>query len=150
MNDIFRALQMFGAAIEHTKDIDLYQYIPNVTTRKHAREYMAEFSNRKIKPLTKHQRRMAIQAHHNTMDRRDRLGLPRVGRAAGPKLGQSYENLNSFAGNMINLLKGMQYNSAGLNSKCIDGFESFVIGLDTSSDILSKIYIPAYWAEGQV
>ena len=44
----------------------------------------------------------------------------------------------------------MQYNTAGTDSKCYDAAESFIIGLDTTTDIFSKLYIPAYWAEGQV
>ena len=84
------------------------------------------------------------------MARRERMGLPKVGAAAGPKVGQAYENLSSVSGNFLNALQGMQYNSAGNDSKCYDAAESFIIGLDTGSDILAKIYIPAYWAEGQV
>lgn len=43
----------------------------------------------------------------------------------------------------------MQYNKND-QSKCYDAAESFIIGMDTSTDILAKIYIPAYVAEAQV
>ena len=93
---------------------------------------------------------MANMAHHNIMDRRKRMGLPLVGAAAGPKVGQSYENLSSLSGNFLNLLTGMQYNSGASDSKCFDSAESIIIGFNTFSDIASKLYIPAYWAELQV
>jgi hypothetical protein len=38
----------------------------------------------------------------------------------------------------------------GADSKCYDASESIIISLDTGSDLLKKIYIPAYWAELQV
>jgi hypothetical protein len=49
----------------------------------------------------------------------------------------------------LNILAGMTYNG-GSDSKCYNAAESFIISLDTGSDIFKKLYIPAYWAEGQV
>ena len=104
---------------------------------------------RRMKPLTEAQRHMYYDAHHNLMAQRARLGLPRVGYANSPEVGQAYDQLNSSAGFFLNFLRGMSY-SKGSDSKCFSAAESFIIGLDTASDIMRKIYISAYWAELQV
>ena len=99
-----------------------------------------------MKPLTEAQRHAYYDAHHSLMARRARLGLPRVGYANSPEVGQAYDQLNSASGFFLNFLKGMSY-SKGSDSKCYTAAESFIIGLDTTSDIWRKIYISAYWAE---
>lgn len=118
--DMLRVFQMFGSAYETAMNIDMADYTPTITTRHDARRTIEQFKDRRVKPLTKEQRHMATQAHHSIMNRRSRMGLPLVGAAAGPIVGQSYENLSSISGNFLNLLQGMQYNSAGNDSKCYD------------------------------
>ena len=49
----------------------------------------------------------------------------------------------------LNILSGMTYNDSN-DSSCYNAAESFIISLDTGSDIFAKMYIPAYWAEAQV
>ena len=104
---------------------------------------------RRMKPLTEAQRHAYYDAHHSLMDRRARLGLARVGYANSPEVGQAYDQLNSASGMFLNFLKGMSY-SKGSDSKCFSAAESFIVAMDTTSDILRKIYISAYWAEFQV
>jgi len=41
----------------------------------------------------------------------------------------------------------MAYNGDATNSKCYRASEDMIISLDTSNDILKKLYIPAYIAE---
>lgn len=148
--DVLNAIQavtfMYGAARDAYENFDIADYKPKITTRHDAREYLKTV-NRRVKPLTREQRHMANQAHHNIMDRRERMGLAKVGAAAGPIVGQNYSELQSLSGQFLNLLQGMQYNTAGTDSACYDAAESLIIGFDTSSDIFAKLYIPAYWAE---
>ena len=150
--DVMTAVQMMGgafkAAREYQQNFNMHDI--KLTTRHDSRRTIEKFAHRRVKPLTKEQRHLAVQAHHNIMDRRQRMGLPLVGAAAGPKVGQSYENLSSFSGNFLNLLTGMQYNSGATDSRCFDSAESIIIGFNTFSDIAAKLYIPAYWAELQV
>ena len=152
-NDVLAVIQsmtsFYGVARGAYEDFDIKDYTPKMTTSHDAREYLKTVK-RRVKPLTKEQRHMALQAHHSIMDRRERMGLPKVGAAAGPIVGQNYDQLTSFSGQFLNLLQGMQYTTAGNDSKCYDASESFIIGLDTSSDIFAKLYIPAYWSELQV
>ena len=82
------------------------------------------------------------------MAQRERLGLAMVGQ--GPNVEQSYAELNSKSGFMLNLLTGMAYNGDATNSRCYGAAESFIISLDTSTDIFKKLYKPAYWAEAQI
>jgi len=99
-----------------------------------------------MKPLTEAQRHLYYDAHHNLMARRARLGLARVGYANSPEVGQDYSQLNSASGFVLNFLRGMSY-SKGSDSKCFSAAESFIVSLDTLTDIWKKIYITAYWAE---
>ena len=69
---------------------------------------------------------------------------------SGPRVGQDYAALNSTSGFILNLLTGMTYGDNGGDSKCYNAAESFIISTDTSSDIIKKLYITAYWAEAQV
>ena len=89
-----------------------------------------------------------LAAHHSTMERRARLGLPQVG-MGGPQVRQDYAQLNSGAGFTLNLLSGMTY-GGGSASQCYDVMESLIISLDTGTDVIKKMYIPAFWAEAQV
>ena len=88
------------------------------------------------------------EAHHNIQATRKRLGMAQVG-MGGPQVRQNYAQLQSGAGFLLNMLSGMTYNE-GSESRCYDAAESFIIAVDTGSDILRKIYIPAFWAEAQV
>ena len=54
-----------------------------------------------------------------------------------------------MGGFFLNILTGMTYTN-GASSKCYDAAESVIISLDTGSDVLKKIYIPAYLPELQV
>jgi hypothetical protein len=123
----------------------LYQF--HGTRRSHARANMANHAGRKVS-LTKEQRHQGIEAHHNLMGRRERLGLAKVGMAT-PKVEQEFAELNSTSGFILNVLQGMSY-SGGNDSKCYNASEDIVIALDTSNDLFKKIYIPAFWAEMQV
>jgi len=69
---------------------------------------------------------------------------------SGPRVGQDYAALNSTSGFILNTLTGMTYGDNGADSKCYNAAESFIISTDTSSDIIKKLYITAYWAEAQV
>ena len=80
------------------------------------------------------------------MAQRQRLGMAAVG--GGPVVGQDYSQLNSSAGMILNIAQGLAYNPS--NNNCYFALESFIISWDTSSDILKKMYIPAFWAEAQV
>ena len=82
------------------------------------------------------------------MERRDRYGMAKVG-VATPNVGQEFDELNSVSGFMLNVLKGMSYTKSE-DSKCYNAFEDLVIGVDTTQDLLKKIYIPAYLAQTQV
>ena len=152
-NDVLNAIQtftlMYGTARDAYESFDINDYKPQFHSRHDVRNYLKTI-DRRVKPLTKEQRHMAVQAHHSIMDRRERMGLPKVGAAAGPVVGQNYAALDSFYGNLLNMLSGMQYNTAGSDSACYDAAESLIIGLDTSSDVFAKLYIPAYWSELQV
>lgn len=66
----------------------------------------------------------------------------------GPVVGQDYAQLNSSAGMILNVAQGLAYNPQ--NNTCYGALESFIIASDTSSDIMKKLYIPAFWAEAQV
>jgi len=126
--------------------------MPEITTRHDSKEYLQGVT-RRMTPLTKQQRHQAISAHHNIMERRDRLGMPKIKlghQVGGPVVGQNYKNLASFSGWILSLVGGLQYNQNGGTSSCYDAFESAVIGLDTTTDIFAKLYIPAFWSEGQV
>ena len=122
-----------------------------VTTRHDVNRKLAE-QNRSFKPLKNAHRHAYNEAHHSLMARRERLGLPRVGQVAygGPNVQQDFRSLNSFSGMFLNLIDGFQYNSGTQEGKCYGAMESLVIALDTSSDLLKKVYIPAYLAEIQV
>ena len=123
-------------------------HMSRMTTRADANKKIKE-KGRRMKPLSTDQRHRYYDAHHNLMARRARLGMARVGYANSPEVGQAYDQLNSASGFFLNFLKGMSY-SKGSDSKCFNAAESFIIAMDTASDILRKIYISAYWAEFQV
>jgi len=118
----------------------------HVTTRADTHKTI-KANKRSVKPLTHAQRVRYVEAHHSLMAQRERLGLARVG--SGPTVGQDYAELNSWSGFVLNLLSGMTY-TKGAQSKCYDAAESFIISADTGTDVLKKMYIPAYWAELQV
>ena len=44
----------------------------------------------------------------------------------------------------------MSYGGTADGSRCYDAAESWIISYDTGTDVLKKIYIPAYFAEGQI
>jgi len=134
------------AAANNFLDTDITQHPVfdfHFTGRHDAKKTIAKYG-RRIKPLTPEQRIRYEEAHHSIMARRMRLGL-----ASSPVVRQDTSQLNTFSGFFMNVLKGMAYN-AGNRSRCIDAAESFFIGLDTGTDALKKMYIPAYWAEIQV
>ena len=106
---------------------------------------MAKHADRKVPELSRQHRIKAINAHHSLMARRERLGLAKVGMAT-PVVDQEYAELNSVSGFLLNVLQGMSYNQGG-NSKCYNASEDIIIAMDTSTDLLKKVYIPAIWAE---
>lgn len=119
------------------------------TNRRTVREgTLRKHHARKIKPLSVHHRNKAINARHTMMARRERLGMAKVG-FASPQVSQAYDELNSWSGFTLNVLKGMSYTTGG-DSKCYDAFEDIIIGIDTFGDIFKKVYIPAYAPEIQV
>ena len=145
------AAPMLGHLVNGVFDIDVYdqpvwEHI-ELTNRHHVRAKLRE-NKRRVKQLTPAQRKRTVDAHHSLMAQRERLGLPLVG--AGPNVEQSYSELNSTSGFILNMLTGMAYNGDATNSSCYSASESLIIALDTSSDIFKKIYIAAYWAEAQV
>ena len=103
-SDVFDAFKMMAAAYSASQGFDIADYMPEITNAHHARDYIHEHGHRQIKKLTRQQRHLAEEAHHNTMARRDRLGLPKVGLAGGPRAKQSYEELASFSGTFLNML----------------------------------------------
>ena len=105
-------------------------------------------NQRYVPDLSREHRIKAINAHHSLMDRRERMGLAKVGMAT-PEVGQDYAALNSLSGFTLNVLQGMSYQQGG-NSKCYDASESVIVALDTTSDLVKKVYIPAIWAEMMV
>lgn len=115
------------------------------TTRADAKRTIAEH-DRHVQPLNKMQRHAAVEAHHSLMARRERLGLPKVG--ASPVVGQDFERLNSASGFILNVAQGLSYNPG--DNQCYFTLEDLIISLDTTSDIVKKLYIPAFWAEAQV
>lgn len=88
-NEVIENLQSFefAKAADSFSNAEWSEILPEVTTRADARKWIAEHGDRKIKPLTMEHRRAAITAHHNIMARRERLGMPKVGAAAGPRVG---------------------------------------------------------------
>ena len=144
----------YRGAIKHQTGMDIHEqpfydfHMQRFTNRADANAKIAKYG-RRMKPLTEAQRHAYYDAHHSLMDRRARLGLARVGYANSPEVGQAYDQLNSASGMFLNFLKGMSY-SKGSDSKCFSAAESFIVAMDTTSDILRKIYITAYWAEFQV
>ena len=50
---------------------------------------------------------------------------------------------------LLSIFTGMTYQK-GAESSCFNSVESLIIATDTGTDILAKIYIPAYVAELQV
>lgn len=105
------ALSTFNVskAMEHAQNIDFSQY---VTTRHDSRRTV-EAETRRMPRLNKEQHHNAIEAHHRIMDRRDRLGMPKIAMShikGGPIVGQNYANLASFSGWILNLVGGLQYN----------------------------------------
>jgi hypothetical protein len=82
----------FTGALSNFADQDITEhpfYAFLHTTRADTRAIIEANPNR-VKPLTKNQRRMYNNAHHNLMAQRARLGLGKVGLAAGPSVGQNY------------------------------------------------------------
>lgn len=110
---------------------------------------LSKFEGREIAPLSKEHRRNYQQSHHNMMGQRKRLGLAKVGVAAGPTVEQQYDALATLSGWILGFATGLTYNQDG-EGICYSAIESFIISLDTSTDILKKIYIPAYLPEAQV
>ena len=119
-------------------------------TRADVRDKHAAFADRKVEPLSEHQRRKYNDAHHSMMATRARLGMGKVGIGAGPTVEQQFESLNSISGSILSFAEGMTYNGESSNSKCYNAIQSLVIAYDTSTDILKKIYIPAYLPEVQI
>ncbi len=155
MRTTFGLALMFGAAsaaefnfLNTFTESDLYKNWP--TTRGDVKANIAanpkKYGQMEIQPLSAHHRANAEQAHHNMMAQRQRLGMAAVGQ--GPVVGQDYSQLNSGAGMVLNIAQGLAYNPN--NNNCYNALESFIISLDTSSDIMKKLYIPAFWAEAQV
>ena len=108
---LMSALSTFNMskAVEHAKNIDWSQYI---TTRHDSRATL-EADKRRMPRLTREQHHNAVEAHHRIMERRDRLGMPKVSMShikGGPEVGQNYKNLASFSGWILNLVDGLQYN----------------------------------------
>ena len=159
MRTTFGLACMFGAAtaaefsflstaMDTFKESDVYQNWP--TTRGDVKANIAAnpkaYGQMDIAPLSNYHRAAGEQAHHNMMAQRQRLGMAAVG--TGPVVGQDYSTLNSRAGMTLNIAQGLAYNPN--NNSCYNALESFIISLDTSSDIMKKMYIPAFWAEAQV
>ena len=119
-------------------------------TRADVREKHAQFADRQVAPLSNHQRHKYNEAHHSMMAQRARLGMGKVGVAAGPTVEQQYAVLNSLGGAVLAFIGGMAYNGGDGDSKCYNAFESLIVAADTSTDILKKIYIPAYLPEIQI
>lgn len=143
---------MLGHLVNGVLDIDVYdkpvwEHI-EFTNRHHVKAKLADPNRRRVTQLTPEQRKRTVDAHHNTQATRARLGMPLVG--AGPNVEQSYAELNSTSGFILNLLTGMAYNGDATNSNCYAAAESMIIATDTASDIFAKIYISAYWAEAQI
>ena len=141
----FKHIALNATLGEHYESHPVYQF--HGTDRRHVREHRRS-NQRTLPPLSLHHRHKAIAARHSMMDRRERLGMARVG-FASPNVGQEYSELNNFSGFVLNVLQGMSYTKGG-NSKCYDASEDIVIGFDTFGDVLRKIYIPAYQPEFQV
>lgn len=118
-----------------------------VTTRYDTAKKVAERKHR-MPNLTKGQRHSITNARHSLMAQRERLGLPKLG-TGNPAVGQSYAKLNGFGGGVLRVLRGMTYNK-NVESKCFNAVEDFMISFDTGTDVFRKIYIPAYWSEGQI
>jgi len=123
----------------------------HVTTRADTRAInearMAKHAHQ-IKPLTHQQRKTYEAAHHNMMAQRRRLGLS-SSHGTAPMVGQDYAELNSAAGFFLNMLTGLSYGGQG-EGACYDAAESWIISWDTGTDVLKKLYIPAFWAEAQI
>ena len=119
------------------------------TTRHDVNRAFAERTDR-VGELSHKQRLAATNAHHSLMAQRDRLGLAKVGAGTGPNVGQDFEALNSFAGFVLNFFRGLSYGQDTSNSRCYRAVEDLIISVDTTTDILRKIYIPAYVPELQV
>jgi len=141
-----QAFEMFNLTETYKQytGADLPFHLPH--NRAEVRQAMAKRSK---EPLTHSQRTAYHEAHHNLIAQRQRLGLGKVGVAAGPKVEQQYAELNSWSGFVLNILGGMSY-SKGSDSKCYNAAESWIIAQDTGTDILKKIYIPAYLSEFQI
>ena len=130
------------------RDSPMWDY--HVTTRKDTNRANAERKAKHggVRPLTHHERKRYENAHHNMMSQRRRLGLS-SSHGTAPMVGQDYAELNSASGFFLNMLSGMSYGGNG-DSKCYDAAESFIISTDTGTDVLKKLYIPAFWAEAQI
>merc|ERR1712110_976026 len=125
--------------------------MPHLPTKTEAHQKIMENKQRHAHQQgrrTKTDQHRFKEAHHNIQATRQRLGLAQVG-MGGPLVRQNYAELQSGAGFILNLLSGMTYNE-GNESNCYNAAESLIIAIDTGSDILKKMYIPAFWAEAQV
>ena len=143
--DLVKHSMLSSSLGENYETHPIYEF--HGTNRATARQNMAK-NERYVPDLSREHRRIAINARHSMMGRRERLGMAKVGMAT-PEVGQEYAALNSVSGFVLNVLQGMSYQQGG-NSKCYDASEDVVIALDTSSDLIKKFYIPAIWAEMQV
>lgn len=143
--DILKHALLTSSLGENYETHPIYEF--HGTNRATARKRMAE-NPRYVPDLSREHRIKAINARHNMMDQRERLGMARVGMAT-PEVGQEYAALNSVSGFMLNVLQGMSYQQGG-NSKCYNASEDVIIALDTTSDLVKKFYIPAIWAEMMV
>ena len=140
----------FEQLYEMIQDSEIYESVVAWSkTNRHTASKKLHEDKRRIPQLTTHQRHQYNEAHHRLEARREKLGLAKIGAGAGPNVGQNYDQLNSFSGSVLNTLKGMSYGTA-TNSQCYSAFESIIVSLDTSSDVLKKIYIPAWLPEAQV
>ena len=151
-SDATRSMILAGANKFLGQDITespMWDY--HITTREDTHKMNKErvaLHRHQMKPLTHQQRKGYEAAHHNMMAQRRRLGLS-SNHGTAPMVTQDYSELNSASGFFLNMLSGMSYGGTG-EGKCYDAAESWIISWDTGTDVLKKIYIPAYVAEAQI
>lgn len=130
-----------GAQATHAQVRDAYNtWEPQ--TRVETNRKLAHPDRRRAKPLTEKHIREARRATHDTKARRDLLGLPRI--TGSPQVRQEFQALNSFSGLLLNTIAGMSYNNEP--GVCFDAVERSIEAFDATTDILKKIYNPAYIA----
>ena len=115
-------------------------------TSRHSVQAKRAADMRRLPQLTKAQRHDLNAIHHRTLATRDKLGMTKFGDS--PTVGQDFASLNTFSGFVLNIVAGMSYDAN--SSSCYDRVEDIVILTDTLSDIVRKLYKPAYLSEFQV